>query len=447
MARKTDLAAKLDNEKLKPVIETINQYGLASHRLVKENAGYVNMAPLEDHQVTYAFKKLLELGVIAPVKSEPVYVQLSGRSEKVYAYTPMGAAVLNEMGYSDAQPLTLDGPLDVSHRCSMALVASQAPGRMEMEKVIPYAPGHNVRADVFATLDDGQIRLLEVEQELTSNNQRRAVDKLKNYAALFATHPPHMMSEVLIVFNLPIDKLSRTLKVWQRALRDAHVSDENIFRYTTLASFMDTGTFGPWDGYERLMPSGNTKEQEGAESHNDPNVHCVRPAEYFEHGREICDEWIMIEDNDAPDRLDAMYDLAFRFYELDFGDGGQTQKFGAAPVNSLGALKQFLHDPRHRSLCEAMKRAVEKYRRATGVTQQIVSANDLASTFLGAFGLSASVMGIRFTTPMTGTYDEARFVILLIKENNSDHEALEWLLGAFIFHARELGLVDEKPKR
>ena len=183
-------------------------------------------------------------------------------------------------------------------------------------------------------------------------------------------------------------------------------------------------------------------EQDFVDRQADFNELCS-PAEYFEHGTEICNEWILIEDKDAPDRVNSMYDLACRFYELDFGDGGQTSKFRVAPVNSLGALKQFLHDPRHRSLLETMKREVEKYRRSSGVTQQIVNANDLAATFLEFFGLSASSMGIQFTTPMTGTYDNARFKI----GEGVEFKALEWLLGAFLFQARELGLVDEKPKR
>ena len=164
--------------------------------------------------------------------------------------------------------------------------------------------------------------------------------------------------------------------------------------------------------------------------------------EYFEHGNGICDAWEIIQESDARDRLDSMNDLAARFYELDFGERGQTKNYGLAPVNSLGSLKAFLHDPRHRTLLQIMKQAVERYRRATGVTQQMVLAIDLASTFLDAFGVSASWMEVSFATPMTGTYERSHFHI-----GARGSDALEWLLGAFIFNPRELGLVDEKTKR
>ena len=110
MASRKSLTIKLDNETLKPVIETINQYGLASHQLVREAVVYVGMAPIEEHQITYQINKLLQLHVIEPLQSNPVYIQSSGRSEKIYRFTPLGAATLNEMGYSDAKPLMLDEP-------------------------------------------------------------------------------------------------------------------------------------------------------------------------------------------------------------------------------------------------------------------------------------------------------------------------------------------------
>ena len=52
----------------------------------------------------------------------------------------------------------------------------------EVEKVIPYAKGKEIRCDVLIQRPEGEL-YIEIEQELTRNNIERAREKFRNWKA------------------------------------------------------------------------------------------------------------------------------------------------------------------------------------------------------------------------------------------------------------------------
>jgi hypothetical protein len=447
MAQQKKLTDKLQNEKLKPVIDTILQFGLTSHRIVQASA------KIKEHQVSYAFNKLKELNVIAPLESSPVYVGKSGRSEKPYALTPYGASTLKQLGYQDAACLKLDGPLDVSHRFASALVASQDyPGKIE--HVVRYAPDRFIRADVSVISVNGPC-LIEIEQELDYNNRYRAVEKLAAYAELFASERPGALPILLIVFNLPASRLQKTLNIWQMALRDVGELAFSI-HYTTLENFIENPNYGwDWeDTYEQLKPSEKKRKVDDTKNSEITLEGFCSPFDLYQHGLDVLDKWQFEIDEGAGEYLGLLSNLASGFYNLDFNpQNGQTALYGTKPVNSIGCLRAFLHDPRHAPLLSLMKNQVARFRKQSGVTTQMIVGVEMAWAFLGAFGLSVGgPLTVVLNTPLIGSNEQFKFKVLLensgkLKGVQDNQAAIVWLLSTFIYFPRELGLLDESSRK
>jgi len=344
----------------------------------------------------------------------------------------------------------------------MGLVASQARNSGELEKVIPYAPGRSVRTDVYVETRDG-VRLIEIEQALDSNNKDRAVAKLKGYAELFATNPPDLIPELMIIFNLPKSNLEHTLKVWQLALRDAGDLPFPIYT-STLEIFMYMPDFSNWSTLDRL--SASEKKRRPAEPLNIPGeiphenpLEGLDPAPTLTSRAEtIRARMSVVTDFDAARRFDLLGRFAWSFYEPDFNEHtGQTLLYNADPVNSLGSLREFLYDPRHKPLFELMKRKAANFRKQTTITVQMTAALEMAWSFLSAFGLKeGGPLNVYANAPMVGDNAD-RLQYKLDLENNrfevdekrkeEYQKAILWLLNTFLFYPRELGLVDEPRKQ
>ena len=334
MARKQKLIDKLKEEKFSSVINAILKYGLTSHKTFASLAD----SDLDEKKIAYVFTALQKLGLIQPIKSGAVYAG-PGRPEKPYALTHTGASTLKNMGFENAAPLNLDGLLDVAHRFCMALVAAQARNSGELEKVIPYAPGRSVRTDVYVETRDG-VRLIEIEQELSSNNRDRAVEKLKGYAELFATDASDLIPELLIIFNLPASNMKRTLNIWQLALRDAGDLSFPVY-YSTLEGFMFAPEFVNWGkgNFSILTPS--EKKRRIAEPPlipgEIPGKHPVRTVSMIDMDTVagVITSRIHVAPNEEDtDRLYHLGHIAYLIHQLDFNqETGRTRNYAAFPSN------------------------------------------------------------------------------------------------------------------
>ena len=371
---------------------------------------------------------------------------------------------MKNMGFENAAPLNLDGLLDVAHRFCMALVAAQARNSGELEKVIPYAPGRSVRTDVYVETRDG-VRLIEIEQELSSNNRDRAVEKLKGYAELFATDASDLIPELLIIFNLPASNLKRTLNIWQLALRDAGDMSFPVY-YSTLEGFMFAPEFVNWGkgNFSILTPS--EKKRRIAETPvipgEIPGKHPVRTVSMIDMDTvaSVITSRIHVAPNEEDtDRLYHLGHIAYLIHQLDFNqETGRTRNYAAFPANSLRALSDFLHHPMQRPLIEILKPDIQDFQKRIGITQQRLAASRLAWNFLEYFGFgSTSPLSLQIGIPEMGdsNVNEVSFKLLLTGQHKLEKlekiieylAAISWVMTVLLIYPDRLGLVDEVKRR
>jgi hypothetical protein len=262
----------------------------------------------------------------------------------------------------------------------------------------------------------------------------------------------------MIVFNLTVASLPRTLKIWQYALRDVGELPLKVY-YSTLAGFCDTPSFADWSSFERLAPS--EKRRRRSESEDaldepiDENPRNEIPIEeligrvhaYEPHER----------DDDDPMRLYHFGALAYAIHQFDFGEDGRTALYAAKPIDSLGCLRELLNEPSQSRLLDLLKREMRVFRKQNGVTMLRHASTRLAWAFLRYFGFDrGGPLTLFVRVPEMGeNTSEIRFELLLIQKTNNDSlkppamqeksmQAISWLLSALITYPEELGLVKEK---
>jgi hypothetical protein len=331
-----------------------------------------------------------------------------------------------------------------------------------MEQVIPYAPGRNVRADLVIPDGAGQERIIEIEQALGSNHRGRAITKLKSLGELFATNPPKLAREVMIVFNLTDKDLPKTLRVWQSALRDVGELPL-VVHYSSLVDFYTAGNYVDWQDYPLLTPfdrkrSKVTPIEEPLDEIMDEDPRNEIPME--ELVELIHADGSFETDGEDSMRLFHLGALAYAIHQLDFGEGGRTSVYAAHPANSLGALREFLHHPSNRRLLLLLRGEIRAFRKQSGVTMLRHASTRLAWSFLRYFGFGRGGPLILFVrVPEMGeNTSEIQFELLFTPRVNDkrlvppDPEdksmlALGWLLSALIIYPEELGLAEEAPAR
>jgi hypothetical protein len=432
-------------------VETILPFGLTSASIIETKTG------VDKRQAIYLVTKLQQLRVLHRLSTARMIVTRKGRPEQPYGLSPRSAQELRDLGYKDAAWLDLDGPLDVAHRFCMALIASQTEMPVSVEKVIPYAPGHNVRADLVIPDGAGQERIIEIEQAL--DDKRRAVTKLKSLGELFASNPPKLAREVMIVFNLTDKDLPKTLRVWQSALRDAGELPLAV-HYSSLVDFYTTGNYVDWQDFPLLTPSDRKRSRREPEEADDEEVLDENPRN--EVPMEELVELIHADgpfetDDEDPTRLYHLGALALAIYQPDFGEKGHTVLYGAYPSNSMKLLHEFLHHPSNRRLLFLLRGEMRAFRKQSGVTMLRHVSTRLAWSFLRYFGFGRGGPMILFVRvpEMGDNTSEVRFELHVDQILQNEHlthpkieeksiKAISWLLSALITYPEELGLVDGK---
>ena len=455
MKKTKTLADWIRDPKFKDAVETVFPFGLTSPMIIANRTG------LDKKRVAYLITKLQQLRVLHRLGSSRLVATRAGRPEFPYGFSPRSAQELRDLGYKDAAWLDLDGPLDVAHRFCMALVASQTEQAVRMEQVIPYAKGRNVRADLVIPDGAGQERIIEIEQALGSNHRGRAITKLKALGELFASNPPKLAREVMLVFNLTDKDLPKTLRVWQSALRDAGEIPLAV-HYSLLVDFYAAGNYVDWQDFPLLTPSEGRRSkvtpiEEPSDEVLDEDPRNEVPTE----------ELVELIQADGPLEIEAVREdstrlfhlgaLAYAIHQLDFGEGGRTSVYAAHPANSLGALREFLHHPSNRRLLFLLRGETRAFRKQSGVTMLRHASTRLAWSFLRYFGFGRGGPLILFVrVPEMGeNTSEIQFELLFTPRVNDkrlvppDPEdksmlALGWLLSALITYPKELGLTEEK---
>jgi hypothetical protein len=353
-----------DDPNFKAAVETVLPFGLTSVSIIEARTG------VDKRQAAYLVTKLQQLRVLHHLSAARIVFIRKGRPERPFGLSPRSAQELRDLGYKNAAWLDLDGPLDVAHRFCMALVASQTEQAVRMEQVIPYAKGRNVRADLVIPDGNGQERIIEIEQALGSNHRSRAVTKLRALGELFASNPPKLAREVMLVFNLTDKDLPRTLRVWQSALRDVGELPLAV-HYSLLVDFYAAGNYVDWQDFPLLTPSDSKRSkvtaiEEPSEDVLDEDPRNEAPMEELVGQIEL--ESPSRLNHESSMRLFHLGALAYAIHQLDFGEGGCTSVYAEHPANSLGALREFLHHPSNRRLLFLLRGETRAFRKQSGVT-------------------------------------------------------------------------------
>jgi hypothetical protein len=299
---------------------------------------------------------------------------------------------------------------------------------------------------------------VEIEQVLESNHKSRAADKLRGINEAIAAHPNQLDEEALIVFNLTDEKLSRTLKVWRKALREAG-NLACVIRYCTLRTFMQTPYIDAIADLPILTPPDEKPDKaEGNES--------VPPLAMFtlEDTDDILAETIRVAHSipaqaffpvQEQRRLLNFFAAMQAIFVGDFAERGGTTRLSLFPVTSLERLTAFLHLQKNRTLLTHMRRGFKEVRkRQSGVTlYQDAISKFIWGTFLRQFGLGrGGPLTIYIIVPEVGGLNtDIGFKVhwthadinakAIVSED--DTKALEWVLSAFLLYPEELGLVDQ----
>jgi hypothetical protein len=438
------------------------EYGLATRELVRALRPHWTRGQVNYH----AREGLVDRGLM-DVYEKVAQPGRTGSPPDVYTLTPLGVKVCKRMQV-EAAPLYLTGAA-LSHRLFQVHIAVKAKVNNlphEIEKVLVFrragqtddeeSNGVSLRADVLVEVEQGS-QLIEVEQEINPKNISRAVEKFLDLGRIYATRTDlTLCPNVLIVFGLSKADLPAALEVWSDALGKARFEGISFgVHYCTLADFLKNPSFEDVSVFPKLEADPDVKpmrkRQPSRKQEEEISLEGLcPPLDLCQHGNDLLDAWPIRIDENAEEQLKQFIHLAFRFYEPDFGTAGQTKLYGAKPVNSIGSLRSFLHDPRHGPLLALMKNQVAHFRKQIGVTTQMTAGVEMAWAFMGAFGLSAGgPLGVVLSTPQVGGNDQFEFKVLTSKEVIGDEPkaAIVWLLSTFVHFPRELGLLVEKQRR
>jgi hypothetical protein len=443
------------NPNLRKIVEAIKPFGIGTANTIMVTTQLGHKA------VNIGLAKLVKLGLIAKLDSAGrIEIAREGRPEKPYIFTIFAPDVLDELGHKGVQALDLDGSLDVSHRLCIALVGCHAITPPEVEKVFRYGDGKFMRFDLVSPQDGNPCkRIVEIEQALKSNNKSRAFAKLRGISDAIAAHPKELDDEALIIFNLSDDALRGTIKVWQKALKDAGTLSCTI-RYCTLRNFLKAPYIDAIADLPILIPhEGQSKE---VESEEDGEVTpFLAPFTADEIGEILAGmrqaaqsaPTRMIIPEQEKRRLADFFAIMQVIHDGDFGKDGGTSTFSLYPSTSLNRLKTFLHLGKNRTLKSRMRRGLKEVRkRQSGVTlYQDAISKFVWGTFLRQFGLGrGGPLKIYIMVPEVGGKNtEIGFEIQLHLDNDlglnipsESLAALDWVLSAFLLYPEELGLTE-----
>ena len=430
-------------------------YGIGTVNTIMKASG------LSQKQARTGLAKLRKLEMVALLDSAGrIEIAREGRPEKPYLFSYYSETILRPLGFDDVKSLSLDGPLDVSHRLCMALSGCHAIDTPEIEKVYPYGNRNSVRVDLSVPLlGTPRRRIVEIEQALEGNNKDRAVAKLFGLDAAIYEHSNELDDEVLFIFNLTDEELAQTIKVWRNALRDTDTLEITI-SYTTLRRFLQEPYFDAIEDFPILTPSeGRNHKSIVLENLAPAQLELKRlPLEAYAEMQTDDVEISRLEPKRAfqreweKQRLTRFFSSMMNIYLGDFDRDGATKMYGRHPSTSIARLRRFLHLPKHLPMLRRMQETFKEVRkRQSGVTMyQDAISKFVWDTFLSWFDFGrGGPLTIYIIVPEVGGKDsDIGFDIHLNLEKelnlslpDESVKALNWVLSAFLIHSKELGLI------
>ncbi|MDO9300061.1 MAG: hypothetical protein Q7T89_01705, partial [Anaerolineales bacterium] len=380
----------------------------------------------------------------------------NGRPQQAYLLTEFGGKVLR----------LLEPPIiarvnkpkdekDLHHRFAQLNVLTRAlqnGWQAEVEKVIPYARGKEVRCDVFITQPDGTNIYVEVEQELTRNNIERAREKFRNWQAYALSKG--IVPDMIFVFNLPDAKLTHTLNSWQEAL--GCVSEAHDFaldvRYI-LAGALEGRSFDTALQSYSVWMEPIVQIDEGSGAASEALGQTAAPEVWLPEANELLPEFERRVDtySDAghpADRIKAFFELMLYIHDASYGRDSDVYKYNELPAKSLWLLRRYLNLPQNQVMYEELKQAMV-WLKSRGSMGLIIMRDTLCGilwdTFLKQHKLAmGGRLRVTLDVPDYVNHNSTFEVKVLFWDTTEDMKrdeygkALAWVMTAFLWYPKYL---------
>jgi hypothetical protein len=427
---------------------------------------------LQEIRGQYGDKNRPAEGAIALLPSQRVYPGRPGKHPAVYRLTPLGARLLQEVGYQDARPCGLHDEQAIAHAvCTLdiRLAAQEAGLAVQTERKL--GP---LRPDNLVTLRDGRRMIYETEQRATPHLLKRIMAKLERLDRFFASAPADLASEVHLIFNVARSEWPRTRRVWQQALTAVAEEAGRPLRFTlrawSLTAFLEEPCWGEAEGGERWVPQLQREAAPPRPGKQGSAEMITWPAEW---------DWDPVTDSDtvlvrAYQRLfeAEMQDRAVRpalhflhLVQVIYASSHATDDpvaQVAVPHVSLWQLRQWLES--HPRLRKDLIRGLREVRRARSSGVRLLQDRMTAliwDVFLRHQGFAPGTpLQVRVAMPQSGSWESRLHVevsiapallfaleeVVVQEEVQRAEAALKWVLEALFCYSRELGLEERQKK-
>jgi hypothetical protein len=289
----------------------------------------------------------------------------NGRPQRAYWLTEFGRRMSHLLDPAvKARLISPRDEKDLHHRFLQLDILTRALQRgweAEVEKVIPYAKGKEIRCDVLIQRLGERELYVEIEQELTRNNIERAREKFRNWKAYAISQD--FAPNLVFVFNLPNAKLGQTLTLWQEALGSVTQTDGFVMDVRYILTGMLEGeslenaleSFGMWmDPIHMPEPDGAASDMLSQSAASEvwlPDASELLPE--FEYRLETYSNALH-----SAGRMTAFLEIMLYIYNASYAQGGDVYKYNELPVKSLWLLRRYLNLPENQDMYEKLKLAL-----------------------------------------------------------------------------------------
>lgn len=387
-----------------------------------------------------------------------------GRPRMCYVLTEWGAEVVSLLDPSiGVSPPSLRNVQDLHHRfCGLeTLLSAHQQGLMlQLEHVLPYNQHHSVRADGYANLGERQI-VLEIEQELSSNNAPRAVEKFERWQSYVTANGGRNSGlEMYLVFNLTGKNLQVTRQRWQKALAQAEQRQgELLFSvfWIPIHAFFGASLSIALEQATPLEALVLEEEEAQLQSVEPPRPETqTLPAWIQPFYADYMERVTAYQDADTPRlRILKFVELAYGLHQVSFHSESDTVRYAAQPRESLWLMRDYLHHPKNQALLTELKTALSWTQKRTGnfgVTMYRDAATRIIwDVFLRQHGfgrggaLRASFQVPDFQDNRSDYWVEVQITGDVRKEISYIYlrekiEAISWMLSSLFIYPEELQL-------
>ena len=460
------LQALTTGELREQVLKTCSHCGITNQDLVQSECEEPNQRLIRS--TLDWLSKPNAMGFAAMLEAMPMKLEgRKGRPMQAYLLTEFGRSVLLRL---DPQiKARVNNPKDrkdLDHRFAQLDVLTRAlqnGWRAEMERVIPYAKGKEIRCDVLVHRPEKKL-YIEIEQELTRNNIERAREKFRHWQAYALSKD--FVPDLVFVFNLSDAKLGPTLAIWQEALSCVSKAHDFALDVRYILVGVLEGQF-----FDQALQSFSVKMEsiEPTVSGGESGAASIQlgqtaaPDAWLPDANELLPEFDQLVQayskvRNSEERLAAFLDLMICIHEASYHSENHlhgisnTFKYSELPEKSLWLLLHYLNLPQNQGMYEKLKEAMIwiKSRSSMGL---IIMRDTLCGIFWDTFlrHHKLAVGGnLRVTLDVpdyvnrnssfevkAGLWDNSGLSKSFHLEQGC--EALAWVLTAFIWYPEFLG--------